>query len=410
VRATDVFRSRRVLVLALLGFASGLPLLLTSQTLGAWLAADGVDLTTIGALSLVGLPYTFKWAWAPLLDRYHLPFLGRRRGWMLACQLGLMVAIAVMGASDPVAAPLRLALTAVVVAFLSASHDVVLDAFNADSLSPSERAAGSALYVTGYRAAMLVTGSAALLLADHVSWRTIYGGCAALMLVGVGATLIADEPSMVAPPASLAEAVVQPVVKLLRQPRVMVVLAFVALFRFGDTLAFGMVVPFLKRGVGFSFSEIATIYQLLGFVGTLVGGLAAGALVVRFGLRRSLFAFGALQALTNLCYLALAVTGPSLPLFATAVVSDNLAGAMGSAAFVAYLMSLCDAGVSATQMALLSSLSSLGGRVFGFVAGPIIAALGWSGFFATTAALALPGLLLLLCVPLAGARRQAATA
>ncbi|MCA9674393.1 MAG: MFS transporter, partial [Myxococcales bacterium] len=391
----DVFRSRRVLVLALLGFSSGLPLLLTAQTLTAWLTAAHVDLATIGTLSLVGLPYTFKWAWAPLLDRYRLPLLGRRRGWILVLQLALAAAIAAMGTVEPRTEPAALAVLAVLVATLSASQDVVIDAFNADTLHPEERAAGSAMYVLGYRTAMLVSGTLALVLADHLPWRTIYLIVAALMGLGVVGTLLAIEPAEAAArPASLVEAAWRPLAALLRRRRIAIVLGFVALFRFGELMVNQMVIPFLKDGAGFSFTEIATLYKVLGFAGTVVGGLTAGALVARWGARRCLIVFGVAQASTNLCYLALAVTGRSLPVLGAAVVIDNLASAMGTGAFVAYLMSLCDRAFSATQYALLTSLSSLLARVLGFAGAALVAAAGWPAFWAATAAVAVPALAL----------------
>ena len=389
-----------MLVIALLGFASGLPLLLTGQTLTAWMTAEGVSLTSIGVFSLVGLPYTFKWAWAPLLDRYRLPLLGRRRGWLLVLQLALMAAIATMGAVDPRAEPALLAVAAVAVAFLSASQDVVIDAFNADTLEPEERAAGGATYLTGYRAAMLVTGALALALADRVAWQAIYWSFAALMVVGVAGTLLAREPAEAgACPATLAEAVWRPVAALLRQRQVVVVLAFVALFKFGDHVALHLIVPFLKEGAGFSFTTIALHYHLLGFAGTLAGGVLAGPLVVKVGLRRALVLFGALQAATNVLWAVLATAPGSQPLLVAAVVSDNLANAVGSAAFVAYLMSRCDRAFSATQFALLTSLSSIGGRLFTVAGSALQAAAGWPVVWLATAGVALPALLLVRWLP-----------
>lgn len=407
MRLLDVFRSRRVLVIALLGFASGLPLLLTAQTLTAWLAAEGVSVRTIGTLSLVGLPYTFKWAWAPLLDHYRLPWLGRRRGWLLALQLALAVAIAVMGTLDPRAQPGALAVAAVVVAFLSASQDVVVDAFNADTLRPEERAAGSAMYVTGYRTAMLAAGTLALALADHLPWRTIYLAVAALMSLGVVGTLLAREHEPAPRPAAapgtrppdLVDAIVQPFARLLAAPGALALVAFVALFRFGEHLGNHLVIPFLRDGVGFSFTEIATLYKALGFTGTVAGAALAAVAVPRWGVRRCLLAFGAAQALTNLGYLALTHTGASLPAFGAVVVVDNLASAMGTGVFVAYLMSRCDREVSATQYALLTSLSSVGGRVFGFAGGDLVAAHGWAAFWAVSAALVVPALVLIRWLP-----------
>lgn len=401
MRPFDVVRSRRVLVIALLGFSSGLPLLLTGQTLTAWMTDEGVSLKAIGVFSLVGLPYTFKWLWAPLLDRYRLPFLGRRRGWLLVLQLALTAAVAFMGSVDPRAEPALLAAAAVVVAFLSASQDVVIDAFNADTLEPDERAAGGATYLTGYRAAMLLTGALALALADRVAWQAIYWSFAGLMAVGVVGTLVAREPAEAdVRPATLAEAVWRPVVQLLRQPSVGLVLAFVALFKFGDHVALHLAIPFLKSGAGFSFATIALLYHLCGFAGTLAGGLVAGPLVVKVGLRRALFLFGGLQAATNLLWAALAAAEGSRGLLVTAVVCDNLANAIGSAAFVAYLMSRCDRAFSATQFALLTSLSSIGGRLFTFAGTALQAEAGWSAVWLATAAVAVPALLLLKFLPL----------
>jgi PAT family beta-lactamase induction signal transducer AmpG len=395
----SVYRSPRVLVLGLLGFASGLPLLLTGETLGAWLTQADVSTTAIGVASLVGLPYTVKWLWAPVLDRYPLPLLGRRRGWMLVLQLGLAVAIAVMGSIDPVATPGALAIAAVTVAFLSASHDIVVDAFANDSLAPAERAAGSALYVTGYRAAMIATGVVALVLADHLAWRWIYLVFAAAMGLGVVGTLLATEPpAPPAPPRTLSEAAWQPLRRLATQRRIALVLAFVVLYRFGDYLAQVAVVNFLNRAAGFSMTEIATLYKLVALGAVAAGGLISGGLVHRFGLRRCLVAFGILQASANLGYIAVA-HAPSAALLALVGAVDAFANALGAAAFVAYLMTRCDPAVSATQYAILTALSSVGGRLFGVLIGPIQGAVGWGGLWAVTAAIAIPALALIRWLP-----------
>jgi PAT family beta-lactamase induction signal transducer AmpG len=392
--------TKKVAVVGLLGFSSGLPYLATSQTLGAWMSAEGVDLKTIGAFSLVALPYTFKFAWAPLLDRYRLPFLGRRRGWLVVLQLGLVAALAAMGTIDPVAAPGALAVLAVAVALLSASQDVVVDAYCADVLRGDERARGTGLYVTGYKAAMVVAGAGALALADHVVWPAIYGGLAALMGLAVVVTVIADEPAEAeARPPTLFEAVWRPLAALLRQPGIVVVLAFVALYRLGEIFVIQLAVPFLKTGVGFTFAEIAALYQVLGLSGTLVGGLLGGAAVARLGLRRALIVGGLLQAATNLLWTLLAVSGPSLPLLAVVVVVDNVTSALAVSGFLAFLMSRCEPAFSATQYALLTSLSGLLARFLGVVAASI-AAESWALFWAASAAVVLPALLLAARLPL----------
>ncbi len=393
-----VFRSRRMAVLFLLGFSSGLPLYLTGSTLQAWLTKANVPLDEIAAFSLVGLAYTFKFAWAPLLDRYRLPYLGRRRGWAMTTQVALVAAIVAMGLVDPVADPGLLAVLAVVVAALSASQDVVLDAYTSDLLTAEERAAGAAVFVIGYRVAMLVTGTLALFLADFLPWPVIYGLVASLLLVGVAGTLLAEEPAAPARPATtLTQALYLPFVELFRRlgaTGALGVLAFVAVYKFGDYFAQSLLVAFFVRGLGFELGEIGLFYKILGFAGIAAGGLCAGTLVARFGMRRMLIAFGILQACTNLLYAWLAATGPSYPLFAAAVLCDNLTGAMGTAAFVAFLMTVCTPAVSATQLALLHSLSSVGQRVFGPLADDLVARLDWSGFFAVTAAMAAPGLVL----------------
>lgn len=409
MRRLAVFRSRRMIALFLLGFGSGLPYYLTANTLQAWLSSVGMELETIATFNAIGLAYTFKFAWAPLFDRFALPLLGRRRGWMLVLQLGLGAAIAAMGTVDPVARPEAIAGLALAVAVLSASQDIVIDAYNADLLAPEERAAGASINIMGYRVGMMLTGGLALVMADHVSWTIVYGAMAALIAVGVVGTLLAEEPVRpAAGPTTLAESVYLPLVELVRRlgaGGVALVLAFTALYKFGDYFAQSLIIAFLKQGAGFDFTEIAAVYKGLGVIGTIAGGLAAGAVVGRFGMKRVLVAFGVVQAVTNLLYAWLAGAGASLPIFVVAVACDMTANAMGTAVFVGFLMSVCSPAVSATQFALLTSLSSIGQRVFGALfAYDVVAAVGWPGFFVATSAMAVPGLALAAVV----ARRRVA--
>jgi MFS transporter, PAT family, beta-lactamase induction signal transducer AmpG len=393
----DVFRSRKMLVLFLLGFSSGVPLLLTGQTLQAWMEDAGVKLGAIADLSAVGLAYTFKFAWAPLLDRYRLPFLGRRRGWCFALQLALAIAIAAMGMVDPLREPLLLAAVAVTVAFLSASLDVIIDAYKADILAPTERAAGSAAYVLGYRTALIFTGTIALILADHIPWRVVYGAMATLMSVGVIATLLAPEPGEPRDaPRTLIASIVRPFSELFRRlgwRTLALLVGFAALYRFGDYFAQTLTVPFLKR-IGFSNTEVGIAHKSLGYVGTLVGGLVSAALVARHGARKLLVPFAALAALTNLLYMLLAIVGPDYVVFWSAVIVDHVTTALATTVFLAVLMGATTAAVSATQFALLTSTSSVGQRVFGFLTDDVVTAWGWPGFFAVTVLLAIPGALL----------------
>lgn len=391
-----VFRSRRMAVLFVLGFSSGLPLLLTGQTLQAWLTAEGVPLGQIAAVSSVGLAYTFKFAWAPLLDRFQLPVLGRRRGWVLAFQIGLVAAIAAMSLLDPGRDPAAVVAVAIAIAVLSASQDVVLDAYMTDVLAPHERAAGASVNVIGYRIAMYASSSLAFVMADHVAWPAIWLTMAAFMALAIAGTVIAEEPALaVRPPRTLAQSFVLPVVDFWRRYRggAITVLGFAAIYRFGDYFAQALVIAFLRRGAGFDFTEIAVVYKLLGFAGIVAGGALSGALVARFGMRRMLLGFGALSAVTHLLYVWLAVAR-SIAVFCVAVACDTTANAMGAAAFVGFLMSVCSPAVSATQFALLTSLTSVGQRVFGPLADRVVEAIGWPGYFAVCAAMALPGLAL----------------
>jgi len=407
-----VFRSRRMAVLFVLGFSSGLPLLLTGQTLQAWLTAEGVPLGRIAAVSSVGLAYTFKFAWAPLLDRFQLPVLGRRRGWVLAFQLGLVAAIAAMSLLDPGRDPAAVAAVAVAIAVLSASQDVVLDAYMTDVLAPHERTAGASVNVIGYRIATVASSSLAFVMADHVAWPAIWLTMAAVMALATAGTVIAEEPAVAArPPRTIAQSIALPVADFWRRYRggAIAVLGFAAIYRFGDYFAQALVIAFLRRGAGFDFTQIAVVYKLIGFAGIVVGGVLSGALVARFGMRRMLLGFGALSAATHLLYVWLAVTR-SIAVFCVAVACDTTANAMGAAAFVGFLMSVCSPAVSATQFALLTSLTSVGQRVFGPFADRVVEAIGWPGYFAVCAAMVLPGLALVGPATRIAERGQAARA
>ncbi|HUJ87848.1 MAG TPA: MFS transporter [Burkholderiales bacterium] len=393
-----VFRSRRILVLLLLGFASGLPLALTGGTLQAWLTVKGVDLTTIGLFALVGQPYTYKFLWAPLMDRYSIPLLGRRRGWLLLTQLALLGAIAWMGTLSPQNSPWLLAGLALAVAFLSASQDIVFDAYRTDILGAEERGAGAAVSVFGYRIAMLVSGGLALILADGwLGWTGTYWLMAALMLVGVATVWAAEEPA--APPRAphtLEQAVREPLVEFFGRDGAWLLLVLIVLYKLGDAFAGSLSTAFLLRGPGFSLTEVGLVNKWLGVGATIIGALAGGALMARLRLYRALLLFGVLQAVTNLGYLLLALAGKSYALMIGAVAAENLCGGMGTAAFVALLMAMCDRRHSATQYALLSALAALGRVYVGPAAGEMAKTLGWPEFFLFTFLVALPGVAMLV--------------
>lgn len=391
--ALALVQHRRVGLMLSLGFASGLPLALTAGTLQAWLTVDGVDLQTIGLFSLVGLPYALKFLWAPLMDRFHLPWLGRRRGWILAAQLGLIGGILALATAEPRRFPIAVAVLAFTVAFLSASHDIVYDAYRAEVLEPEERGVGAGVSVAGYRLAMLVSGAGALMLSERLGWSATYVLMAACLLVGVAATLAAPEPAPPAsPPSSLLAAVRGPLEALLSKPDAVGLLLVIVLYKFGDALAASLTTAFLIRGVHFTPTDVGLVNKGMGLGATIVGALMGGVLLNRLGLARALMAFGGLQACSNLSFMALAEAGNDYAVMVGAVAFENVSGGMGTAAIVVLMMGLCDHRYTATQFALLSALASAG-RVFsGLPAGYVADAVGWTAFYFVTFLASLPGL------------------
>ncbi|TAK47099.1 MAG: MFS transporter [Betaproteobacteria bacterium] len=395
-----VFRSRTMLLVMLLGFSSGLPLALTAGTLQAWLALEGVDIVTIGWFALVGQPYTYKFLWAPLMDRYSPPFLGRRRGWLAATQLALLALIAFLGTLSPKDSPWLTGLAALAVAFVSASQDIVVDAYRTDILRAAERGAGAAVSVLGYRLAMLVSGAGALVVADQwLGWHGTYWLMAGLMVVGMAATWFALEPGGAAmAPKSLNAAVTQPMAEFFSRHGALWILLLVVLYKLGDAFAGNLTTAFLLQGAGFSATEVGAINKGFGLLATIIGALAGGALMARLGLFRALLVFGLLQALTNLGFMLLAASGKNYALMVAVIGAENLCGGMGTAAYVALLMALCDRRFSATQYALLSALSAVGRVYVGPAAGYMVAAMGWGVFFFATFVIALPGIALLVAM------------
>ena len=388
----QILANRRIGIMLPLGFASGLPLALTAGTLQAWLTVAGLDLKTIGVFTLVGLPYTLKFLWAPLMDRLVPPWLGRRRGWMLVMQISVAFGLVAMAVTGPGQRPEILGVLALVVAFLSASLDIVFDAYRTDVLLRQERGFGAAVWVNGYRCALLVASAGALLLADHIGWQNTYLLLAALMAAGVVTILLSPEPSgQSAAPASLAEAVGGPLKEFFARPGVVGLLALIILYKFGDAVAASLQTAFLIGGMGFSVSEVGYV-KGLGLGATLIGALVGGVAMAKLGMVRSLLLFGLLQAVSNLGFMWLAWMGKSYVALTTSILVENLTGGMGTAAFVALIMSLCDHRYTATQFALLSSLEALG-RVFsGRPSAELVEMVGWAQFFFWSFLVALPGI------------------
>ncbi|MEB6337079.1 muropeptide MFS transporter AmpG [Serratia rhizosphaerae] len=392
-----IFTQRNSLILLLLGFASGLPLALTSGTLQAWMTVENIDLKTIGIFSLVGQAYVFKFLWSPFMDRYTPPFLGRRRGWLLISQLLLVAAIVAMGFMNPAQHLWWLAALAVLVAFCSASQDIVFDAYKTDLLTAEERGAGAAISVLGYRLAMLVSGGLALWLADrYFGWQATYWLMAGLMLLGIVATLLAPEPDDSVPaPRTMEQAVIAPLRDFFARNNAWLILLLIVMYKMGDAFAGSLSTTFLIRGVGFDAGEVGLVNKTLGLFATIVGALFGGVLMQRLTLFRALMLFGMLQAVSNLGYWILAVTDKNIISMGSAIFLENLCGGMGTAAFVALLMTLCNKSFSATQFALLSALSAVGRVYVGPIAGWFVEAHGWPLFYLFSIAAAIPGLILL---------------
>jgi PAT family beta-lactamase induction signal transducer AmpG len=393
-----VFGQPKMAALLFLGFSSGLPLFLTSRTLQAWMAVEKVDLTTIGLVSLLGMPYTFKFLWAPLLDRYVPPFLGRRRGWLVITQVALLLAIAAMALQNPRTGLQLLAVNALLIAFFSATQDIAVDAYRVDVLDEREMGAGASLHVLGYRIALLLTGGLALVLADRMPWPTVYLLMAVLMGVGIVAAIRAPEPVLRdTPPLTLASAVVDPLRDFFGRTGTLwgaVILLFTVFYQLADRFAANLATPFLID-VGFSQSEIGVVQGGIGLGATIVGVLMGGAIIAKLGINRSVWLFAFLQIGSNLAYYWVSRAGASRPALVTAIVVENLAGGLVTAVFVAYMMSLCSKRFSATQYALLSSLMAFARDFIVAPSGSIAEQTGWPTYFLLTMLAGIPAILLL---------------
>ena len=393
-----VFGQPKMAALLFLGFSSGLPLFLTSRTLQAWMAVEEVDLTTIGLVSLLGMPYTFKFLWAPLLDRYVPPFLGRRRGWLVITQVALLLAIAAMSLQNPRTGLQLLAVNALLIAFFSATQDIAVDAYRVDVLDEREMGAGASLHVLGYRIALLLTGGLALVLADRMPWPTVYLLMAVLMGVGIVAAVRAPEPVLRdTPPLTLASAVVDPLRDFFRRTGALwgvVILLFTVFYQLADRFAANLATPFLID-VGFSQSEIGVVQGGIGLGATIVGVLMGGAIIAKLGINRSVWLFAFLQIGSNLAYYWVSRAGASRPALVTAIVVENLAGGLVTAVFVAYMMSLCSKRFSATQYALLSSLMAFARDFIVAPSGSVAEQTGWPTYFLLTMLAGIPAILLL---------------
>ena len=390
----DIFSSPKLLIIVALGAASGFPNQITESALQAWLKDAGASNTTIGIFSYVAIPYLLKPLWAPLLDRYPLPFLGRRLGWMFVIQMALAVAIATFAVQDPRLSMTAVAITALVIVFFSASQDIVIDAYRTDVSLPHERGAAAAANNLGYRASAYLAFAAALVIADKLGWRLAFLALAAAMVAFALITWVAPEAEYRAPPpASLKESVLAPLRELLGSPGALGLIAVIVTFKIGNALALKLFTPFLMD-IGFTKIEIGLVAKAVLVTSAIVGGILGGLWMIRLGLLRAMLLFGALQTVTTLAFYFLAVVGKNFPLMIAATGIENLSAAMGNIAEVALIMALCNKRFSAFQYALLSMLALMPRYLLGGPAGWLADHGGWGVYFVVAFAAGLPGLLM----------------
>ena len=399
--------TRRMLICVFTGFSSGLPLYLLFNLVPAWLRSEQVDLKTIGLFALIQFPYTWKFLWSPLLDRYVLPLLGRRRGWMLLTQLGLLVVIASMGAFSPQSDLRTIAYIATLLAFLSATQDIVLDAYRRELLEESELGLGNAVHVNAYRIAGLVPGSLSLILADFMPWSTVFIITALFMLPGMAMTLMVKEPLNINPPKSLRDAVVEPFHEFITRhgwQSALLILTFLFFYKLGDSMCTALATPFYMD-MGFSKTQIGLIAKNAGLWPAVIGGLLGGLWMVKIGINRALWLFGVVQVVSIFGFFWLAsvgyhaeITTVELTQLAIVIGIEALGVGLGTAAFVAFIARTTHPAYTATQFALFTSLAAMPRTFVNSATGWLVEGVGWTGFFLICALLALPGMVLLLKV------------
>ena len=397
----EAILNRRMLICVFTGFTSGLPLYVIFQLIPAWLRVEGVGLAEIGFISLVQLPYIWKFLWSPVMDRYTLPFLGRRRGWMLVTQLAVMMSIAAMGFLEPALSIWTVAYLAAAMAFFSASQDIVLDAYRRELLPDVELGLGNTIHVQAYRLSGLVPGALALILADHMAWHSVFIVVALFMLVGVMLTLFIKEAvSEPNPPKTLVDAVIDPFFEFFNRKGVaagLLVLAFLVLYKLGDSMATALQTPFFVD-IGFTLTQIGSVAKVSGLIAAVVGGFVGGIIMVKLSINRALWLFGIVQITSILGFALLSVVGINLWMLGLVVAFEYLGVGLGSAAFVAFMARTTNPVFAATQFALFSALTAVPRTVIGAFTGVMVENLGWTNFFLVCTVLAIPGMLLLLKV------------
>jgi PAT family beta-lactamase induction signal transducer AmpG len=393
--------NRRILICAFTGFTSGLPLYLLIQLVPAWLRVEGVGLAEIGFFTLVGTPYTWKFLWSPIMDRYTLPFLGRRRGWMLVTQIALFLTIAFMGFSNPAMSIWTVAYLSAAVAFFSSSQDIVLDAYRRELLPDHELGIGNSIHVQTYRLSGLVPGSLALILADHLPWTTVFIIVASFMGVGILLTLAIREAIVnPSPPRTLREAIVEPFREFIQRKGVrpaVLILSFLFLYKLGDNMATALQTPFFID-IGFSLTQIGSIAKVSSLIAAIVGGLTGGVVMIKLGINRALWIFGVVQVVSILGFATLAEVGTNPWMLGVVVAFEYLGVGLGTAAFTAFIARTTNPVFAATQIALFTALTAVPRTIANAVTGVIVEHVGWTSFFLMCVVVALPGMLLLFKV------------
>ncbi len=396
MRGQSVFKNPRIFAIALLGFSSGLPLALTGSTLQAWFTQSGISLAAIGTLSLIGIPYALKFLWAPIMDKVIPPVGGRRRGWIGFAQLGLCAALFFFAQLNPAQHAGMMGQIALLIAFLSASQDIAIDAYRTDILLPNERGVGSAFCIFTGRISILLSGGLALILADHIGWKMTYELMAILMGLSAFVTYFAPEiPGNIVPPSSMRNAIIEPFKDLFRRDGIVLILLFIILYKFGDALALQLMSTFLLRDLGFSLTEVGVAYKTIGFAASILGAFAGGACLGYLGLFRCLLFFGIAQAFSNLLFMLLAVIGKNYGLMVGSLFVENFFTGMSTTALLVFVTALCNQKYSATQFACLSALFSIGRIFLGPVAAMMVSHLGWANFYGWTFVICFPALILL---------------
>ncbi|MAQ72959.1 MAG: AmpG family muropeptide MFS transporter [Gammaproteobacteria bacterium] len=394
----DPYLEKKMLVTLVMGFVSGVPLLLTITLLQAWLTDEGISKSTIGLFALVGLPYSLKFLWAPIFDKYIINALGRRRGWLLVSQIALIVSIVGLGMTNPSLSAINVAILALLVTFFSASQDIVIDAYRRESLLDEEQTLGASAYVLGYRIGALAAGAGGLILADLISYQFVYMIMASIMVIGVVTTIIADEPLQAAEPKTLKDAIIKPFTEFFDRKgfnSAVLILLFVLLYKVGDTMAHSLSTNFYLD-IGFTKTEIGTVVKVFGLIATLIGAFLGGLISLRIGLYKSLIIFGIFQAVATLGFSVLASVGNYISVLMIVISLENLAAGMGYTAYLAFIANMTNKEFTATQFALMTAIMSIPRTFLSGSSGFLVEILDWQIYFIFCSLIAIPALIILM--------------